>query len=116
MPSRASLDWDGEQVLARVREAARLAINDVMADADADASASHFWKNRTGMLESRILTEDATIVDGNPTGRFGTTKQLGFHGLFHEEGTVNEFARPFLRPAADRTFPTLATKIRERLR
>jgi hypothetical protein len=102
-------------VIARMREAVRAAIDDVTEAAAADASMAHWWVNRTGMLESRIVSEDARHIGGHVTGRFGTTSKLGFYGLFHEEGTVHEFARPFLRPAADRTFPTLAARIRERL-
>jgi hypothetical protein len=115
MANRAHVEWNGEQLLARMREAARAAIDDVTAEAAADASVSHFWVNRTGMLESRIVTEDATVAGAHVTGRFGTTRTLGFYGLFHEEGTVHEFARPFLRPAGDRAFPTLAARIKEHL-
>lgn len=115
MPNRARLDWNGDQLAARVREAARAAIDDTLREADADASMSHWWRNRTGNLELNIVTEDAEIAGDRVTGRFGTTRskkgeRTGFYGLFLEYQT------PFLRPAADRAFPTLAAKIKARLR
>lgn len=110
------LDWNGGQLLERVAEAARSAVDDVLEDADRAASVSHVWVNRTGQLEEEIVSE-AAIVEGHTVhGRFGTTERRGFYGWFHEIGTVNEIARPFLRPAADATFPTLAGKIARRLR
>ena len=115
MASSARLDWNGEDLLFRVAEAARVSIDEVTAEADADASASHSWVDRTDQLEEEIVTEDAHMVGSRVVGRFGTTRRRGFYGLFHEEGTTHEFARPFLRPAADRTFPTLAEKIRRKL-
>jgi len=114
MANRATLVWNGPAVLARVAEAARVSIDETLQAADADASASHWWQNRTGNLESDIVTEDAKIVGPIVSGRFGTTHggkgvRSGFYGLFLEYRT------PFLRPAADRNFPKLAAKIRARL-
>lgn len=116
MASRARLDWNGDQLVERVRHAAAAAVNETVDEADQVASGSHVWLNRTGQLEEEIVTEHADPADPNPTARFGTTRRRGFFGLFHEEGTTHEFARPFLRPAADATFPTLAARIRRRLR
>lgn len=116
MPSRARLEWRGDALITSVRAAATAGVNETLEAAAADARASHEWVNRTGQLEEEIVTEHATKDDKNPTGRFGTTRRRGFYGLFHEEGTEHEFARPFLRPAADRNFPSLAQRIRRRLR
>lgn len=115
MTSHARLDWNGDDLIARVAEAAREAIDETLAEADADASASHWWVNRTGNLESEIVTEDARVEGTRVAGRFGTTtmrrgRRTGWYGLFHE------YTTPFLRPAADRTFPTLAAKIARRLK
>ncbi len=114
--SRASLTWRGDELVARVRNAARAAVDETVDEAAADARASHVWLNRTMQLEDEIVAEHADPADLNPTARFGSTRRRGFYGLFHEEGTVNEFSRPFLRPAADRHFHALAEKIRRRLR
>ena len=116
MPSRAKVDWRGDTLLRRIRVAATEGVNETLEAAATDARSSHEWRNRTGQLEEEIVTEDAHDTDANPTGSFGTTRRRGFYGLFHEEGTEHEFARPFLRPAADRQFPSLAQRIRRRLR
>lgn len=115
MPSRARLDWNGDKLVEQLAEAARAAIDETLDEADADASASHWWVNRTGNLEENIVTEAATVEGTRVIGRFGTTMQkrgrrTGFYGLFLEYDT------PFLRPAADRTFPTLASKIARRMK
>jgi hypothetical protein len=116
MASRVEFDWRGDEIIAAVEHAAIAAVNEVVDEAADDARSSHTWLNRTGQLEEEIVAEhDVVLGDGNPLARFGTTRRRGFYGLFHELGTVNEFARPFLRPAADRAFPTLAAKIRRRL-
>jgi hypothetical protein len=113
--SRATLDWNGDQLIALVADAARAAVTETVEEAADDARLSHEWANRTGQLEEEIIVEQADVGDPNPTASFGTTRRRGFYGLFHEEGTRHEFARPFLRPAADRHFPELTAKIRGRL-
>lgn len=116
MPSRATVDWRGKQLIAEMRAAARVGVNETVDAARDDARVSHEWLNRTGRLEEEIVSEHATPADPNPTARFGTTRRRGFYGLFHEEGTVHEYERPFLRPAADRHFGELAARIKRRLR
>lgn len=121
-PIRARAD----EILGRVKNAARESVNEVVDAARDDAEATHSWKDdpelrtlKSGRrvdthLERQIVSVHADS-DDNPTGSFGTTKRAGFYGLFHELGTVHEFERPFLRPAADRQFPRLAEVIREKL-
>lgn len=116
MPSRATLNWNGDALIRRVRAAAVAGVNETVDAARDDARASHEWVNRTGQLEEEIVSEHADPAAPNPTARFGTTRRRGFYGLFHEEGTKHEYERPFLRPAADRDFPSLAARIRRRLR
>jgi hypothetical protein len=99
-----------------MRRAARAAVDETVDEAADDARVSHEWQNRTLQLEEEIVTEHADPGERNPSARFGTTRGRGFYGLFHEEGTVHEYERPFLRPAADRFFPTLAHKISRRFR
>lgn len=116
MPTGARLEWDGDQLLERVTRAAIAAVNDTTQAADDDASASHWWKNRTGNLELQTITESAKLIGSRVVGSFGTTYsgtkgvRSGFYGLFLE------YKFPFLRPAADRQYPTLAERIRGRLR
>jgi len=115
MANRAALVWNGDAVLARVAEAARVSINETLREADADASASHWWRNRTGYGEAHILVEDAKIDGPLVSGRFGATYsgQKGHRSAFYL--LFLEYKSAFLRPAADRNFPTLAAKIRARL-
>lgn len=105
----ARLTWRGPEVLAAVREATREAIDETTEEAAKDAAASHWWRNRSGLLEANIEHEPADRFGRTVRGRFGTTRRQGFYGLFLERRT------PFLRPAADRNFPRLAQRIRGRL-
>lgn len=114
MASKTQLEWNGDELVGRLAAAARVAIDETLKEADTEASASHWWRNRTGNLELNIVTEPAKIIGARVVGRFGTTrsqkgKRTGFYGLFLEYKT------PFLRPAADITFPRLGDKIRRRL-
>lgn len=115
MPSRARLEWNGDRLVEQLAEAARASIDETLGEADADASATHWWRNRTGNLEMNIVTEAAKVEGVRVLGRFGYTTmkrgaRTGWYGLFHE------YKLPTLRPAADRTFPTLASKIARRLK
>lgn len=115
MPSSVSIEWNGDRIIAELTEACRAAIDDVTDDTDKAASNSHWWRNRSGWLESQIITEPATIEGSTVTGKVGYTYsgtkgvRSGFYGLFLE------LRFPTIRPAGDATFPTLARRIRERL-
>jgi hypothetical protein len=127
--SKVSFDWNGDALIHRVEEASREAVNETVDAARDDAKATHTWKvdpeprrlRKGGRLinpdlESQIVSEHDDTPGRNPTAYFGYTKKKGFYGLFHEEGTVHEHEYPALRPAADRKFPTLAARIKEKLR
>jgi hypothetical protein len=103
------LRWNGDRVLRNVQDAVAHAIDETTEDAARAASASRWWRSRTGNLESQIEHEPAKRRGSKIRGRFGTTRSRGFYGLYLERRT------PFLRPAADRVFPTLAGRIRRRL-
>jgi hypothetical protein len=128
MPSRARLEWKGAELLARVTEAARSAVNETVDETRDDALATHPWKDDPRerrlsaggplvdpKLELHIKSEHADPAAPNPKARVGYTRRSGFYGLFHELGTVHEHAFPTLRPAADRVFPTVFEKLRRRL-
>lgn len=114
MPSRVTTQWNGDKILGRMERAVRGAVNETVDDARDDALATHTWENRTGQLEEELISVHAVAGERNPTASFGTTKRRGFYGYFHEVGTIREIARPFLRPAADRTFPGLKLRIARR--
>ena len=129
MPSRARLDWRGQELAERVRTAARLAVNETVDDARDEAKATHepMWENTPtkwsktgGQLESEIDSRHADpasqkVHGPDPVASFGFARKRGFYGLFHEVGTIHEIEKPVLRPTADAVFPTLAARIRRRL-
>ena len=106
---RLTLSWRGDEIAERIMQAAQASVDDITAKAAADAASNHWWQSRTGNLEGNIVNEPAKRVGGVITGKFGSTEGPGFYGWFLERKT------PFLRPAADRNFPQLATQIRARL-
>jgi hypothetical protein len=116
--SKVTFEWHGDELTRRVEHAAREAVNETVDEARDDAKAAHPWKPSARFpsdLESQIVSEHAH-AGPNPTAAFGYTRRKGFYGLFHEEGTVHEHTYPALRPAADRVFPTLVAKIKEKLK
>lgn len=110
-----TVQWNGARVLERVAHATQQAIDDATREAADVAKTGHWWHPRTGNLERQIVTEHAHRHGNTITGRFGATYsgiegvRSGFYGLFLEYRT------PWLRPAADLVFPTLAAKIRRHL-
>ena len=121
MPSRTRFEWNGDELVRRLAEASRASIDETLHETDDVATASHWWHRRTGLLERKIEIDPATIsADGlHITGAVGVKVPPGagrkgvrfnpFYGLFLE------IKLPWLRPAADITFPRLAEKIRRRL-
>jgi hypothetical protein len=105
-----ALEWHGAAIGARV-VAAELAAVDETTKASADeARGDHWWTARGGPLERETISEPARPVAGGVVGKFGTTRKRGFYGLFLE------LQQPFLRPIADRVFPSLAERLHERYR
>jgi hypothetical protein len=105
----ARVTWRGKAITAAVVAASKAAIDETTEQAAEAARASHGWSNRTGQLEGEVVSEPAQRVGGETVGKFGSTMRRGFYGLFLERRT------PFLRPAADQTFRTLAGRIKRRL-
>jgi hypothetical protein len=127
VPSRASFDWNGDAVIARVEAAARGTVDETVDAARDDARETHPWKDdprertlKSGRkidthLDRQIQSQHADPAAPNPTGSFGYTRRKGFYGAFHEEGTVHEHEYPTIRPSADRVFPTFFERLRRRL-
>lgn len=105
---RGVVRWNGPLIAERIQAAAKLAIDETTREAAADARQSHWWQNRGEQLEEEIVAEAATVRGPVVSGKFGTTERRGFYGYFLERRT------PFLRPAADRVFPRVAGRLRER--
>ena len=127
--------WNGQQVITKMRRAQKHGINKTMQQAVVQAKNNHEWKNRTGTLEGSIsIAEFAHPSGGGFKGLWGSKDVV--YALIHELGgkivpvrakalmfrvagkfvsvqSVTIPARPYLRPAADATYPNLAANIRE---
>ncbi len=130
-----TLDWKGDQVLAKMRKAQRFGVNKTMGQAVEHAKRNHAWQNRTGTLEGCIyIVEFAAQAGRGYRGEWGS-KDVRY-ALIHELGgriepvkgkflkfrvdgnfvsvkSVTIPARPYLRPAADAIYPQLAGNINE---
>jgi hypothetical protein len=105
------LAWHGPAVLARVDAATKAAIDVVTEAAADDAGRSPMWVSHRRGYEDAIASEPARRRGSKIVGRFGLTRRRGKRfDFFIERGT------PFLRPAADRTFPLLASLIKRGIR
>lgn len=130
-----SLNWKGDALTAKMRKAQILGVNSTMSKCVQHAKANHSWKNQTGILEGSLDIVDYAAVKGaGVEGRWGS--QDVKYALIHELGgvivpkkakalaipqpdgsvrfvkSVTIPARPYLRPAADALYPTLAAAVR----
>lgn len=106
-----SFTFHGKEVASHVISEARFAVEETLHEAAEEAKRSHWWtKRRAAGLETQIQVGPIEHVGSVIRGTFGATKGQGFYGLFLERRV------PYLRPAADATFPKLAVKLRNRLR
>ena len=103
-------EWNGPEIERKIQRASMEAIDEITEEAAHDAGGSHWWRSSSGRLEANIVNEAADATATGARGRFGSTQRGGFYGLFLERKT------PFLRPAADRHFPKLASAIRRRMK
>jgi hypothetical protein len=107
------LKWNGLRVRSRVIAASKLAIDEVTSAAVAHAKDNHPWQNQTGTLEGSLQMRPATAPRGTRatiSGYWGSFT-VGY-AIFLELGTEHIPAMPYLRPAADATYPLLAGRIR----
>lgn len=131
-----SLDWKGGALLERLRKAQVYGVNKTMEDCVVEAKESHPWQTRSGVLEGSIgIAENAHEKGGGVTGVWGS--KANKYALIQElGGTITPKAakalkipqpdgslrfaksvtlppRPYLRPAADKHYPSLAGHIKE---
>jgi hypothetical protein len=131
-----SLTWNGDAVSKRWKDAQVAAVNATMGAAVQHAKRNHPWRNRTGLLEGSInvlgyAMPTATGVEGHwgvndavqarmlEVGGVITAKNaealaipLPGGGVVFRRSVVIP-AYPYLRPAGDATYPTLANRIRK---
>lgn len=130
-----NLDWNGAAISARLKAAQIAGINQTMSACVVQAKRSHNWQNRTGVLEGGIgIVDYAQAAGSGVRGVWGV--QDVRYALIHELGgvitplvakvlafrladgtevfarSVTIPARPYLRPAADAIYPSLAARIR----
>ena len=131
-----TLEWKGDQVLAKMRQAQKFGVNKTMTQAVEYAKRNHAWQNRTGTLEGSISIIDFATQHGrgyrgewgSKDVRYALIHELGgrivpvrgkflkfrVDGNFVSVTSVTIPARPYLRPAADVIYPQLAENINER--
>ena len=132
---KKSLVWNGKALTERMRAAQLAGVNATMGACVVEAKNSHAWQNRTGVLEGGIGIADYAARTGDGVrGTWGV--QDVRYALIHELGgvivprtaralaiplddgsvrfvkSVRVPPRPYLRPAADTMYPTLAGRIR----
>ncbi|RKR03575.1 phage morphogenesis protein [Maricaulis maris] len=136
MATSQDLQWFGDAVTSKMRQAQILGVNKTMGSAAARAKLNHAWQNRTGVLEGGIdITDYAAREESGVRGTWGVRDVV--YARIHELGgiikpkngaaltipqsdgsvrlvsQVKIPARPYLRPAADAEYPKLALNIRK---
>lgn len=105
------LHWRGREIKARAVRAAKIGIDETMADCVEDAKTYHPWQNVTGLLEGSIQMRPAQEEGHRVVGRWGSFSVE--YAIYQELGTIYMAPNPFLRPAADMWYPELADRIRD---
>jgi hypothetical protein len=131
-----SLKWNGEAVKKSWKDAQIAAVNATMGAAVNHAKRNHPWQNRTAILEGAInITDPARPIVTGVEGVWGVNDQvqarmLEVGGIIRAKNAealaiplpgggvvfrkwVEIPAFPYLRPAADATYPSLAVRIRK---
>lgn len=134
MPSE-NLNWNGPAITERLRAAQIEGVNRTMAACAVQAKRNHEWQNRTGVLEGAIGIVDYAVPEGSGVRgtwgvqdvRYALIQELGgvvvplvakalafeIDGQLVFAKSVTIPARPYLRPAADALYPSLAVRIRK---
>ncbi len=101
------LNWKGKAVEGKVQRCEKQGINITMTEAVIEAKNNHPWIFDTGALEKSIqITQKATAQFATVVGQWGT-KGVEY-GIFLETNPK----WMWLRPAADQTYPNLASNIK----
>lgn len=134
--AESSLVWKGKAVTQRMRAAQIAGVNATMGACVVEAKTSHAWKNRTGVLEGGIDIVDYAQADASGVQGVWGVRDVRY-ALIHELGgvivatrakalaipipgggvrfvkSVTIPPRPYLRPAGDKHYPSLAGRIRK---
>ena len=130
------ITWNGAAVEAKMRAAQIEGVNATMGACVNHAKRNHPWQNRTGILEGGINLVNFAAVDGNGVKgtwgvndvRYALALEVGAvikpvkakalaipqpDGSVRFAKSVTIPAMPYLRPAADAIYPSLAGRIRK---
>jgi len=110
-----ALKWRGKEVERLLVKASIFAVNKVMSEASIHARNNHPWSNRTGILEGSIRPIVKAKQQGDRVVGVWGSADVNY-AIFLELGTKFMDARPYLRPAADVTYPRLKKFIRSAYR
>lgn len=102
------IKWHGKEVQKKVLFAARKAMDSVMSKCVIQAKFDVPVKTAT--LQGSIRMQPTKEESGDLIGRWGSYNVL--YAVFVELGTSRMSAQPYLRPAADKYYPTLHAEIR----
>lgn len=134
--ARENLIWNGKAVSEKLRAAQIVGVNKTIGACVVQAKRNHPWRNRTGILEGGINIVDFAQIEGDGVRgvwgvndiRYALALEIGavirpVHAealaIPQPDGSVRMAkevtipAYPYLRPAADAIYPTLAGRIRE---
>lgn len=118
-----STEWRGEELIRKMGMASMNGVNRTMAEAVTHAKKNHEWNNQTGTLEGSTQIHQYAKPEGTEfVGRWGSADvvyarrmEFGFSGMDSSGRSVNQPARPYLRPAADKIYGKLADNIKKEL-
>lgn len=119
-----ALKWRGKEVRAEVIAAVKAGVDETMAACVIEAKQNHEFKNRTVVLEGSITVAQPAVEEGGVvTGIWGSMDvayalriEFGFKGADSLGRVYDQRGYPFLRPSADKNYPSLTRRIRENLK
>lgn len=103
------LKWNDEEIKKKTLDATRLAMDRVMAKCIKESKI--MVPVVTATLQGSIRMEPTKLEGDNLVGRWGSYNVM--YAIFQELGTSHMAANPFLRPAADKYYPSLPGEIRK---
>ena len=104
-----TLRWNSDAIIQKVLRAAVPAMDDTTRAVVQNAQGR--VRRRTGNLADSIDSEDAQIQGDEVIGAVGVS---GKHGVIY--GLIEEIRKPYLRPAIDAEGPSLAERLKGKLR
>lgn len=103
------LTWKGPAIKALVDAAQQKAITATVADAAAQAQT--MVPVDTGLLKNSLTFQAAQRRGSGWVGSFGSYSVA--YAIYVELGTYKMSAQPYIRPSADRIFPSFPARIAE---